>query len=253
VYDQSNLTTTTQTITGLGNTTLYYWHVRGENSAATGPWSPTSAFTTVAKPEQFAMQLSSRSLDFGAVTAYAVRCLPLIITSIGLDTLRIGSITFSNSAFKASVTRINIAPGASFTDSIQATAPGPSGILDGLAFIVSNAKTGTDTIALRLSVVLVDVGERDLHATPTVFALDQNYPNPFNPTTTIRFGLPHRSMVRLTVCNTLGQSVAELVNGELEAGYHLVQFNGETIASGVYLYRLAAGDFMQTKKFCLVR
>jgi hypothetical protein len=81
----------------------------------------------------------------------------------------------------------------------------------------------------------------------------QNYPNPFNPSTTIRFGLPERSHVLLTVFNTLGQQVATLVQGEQDAGYHEVRFDATGFSSGVYFYRLQAGNFLQTRKMALVR
>jgi hypothetical protein len=84
------------------------------------------------------------------------------------------------------------------------------------------------------------------------FTLSQNYPNPFNPTTTIRYALPHRSRVTLSVFNTLGQKVTELVNGDIDAGFHEVQFNANNLASGVYFYRLNAGSFMETNKLVLV-
>ncbi len=87
----------------------------------------------------------------------------------------------------------------------------------------------------------------------TAFRLDQNFPNPFNPSTTIRYGLPHKSAVQLTVFNTLGQQVAQLVNGDMEAGYHEVRFDGSKLASGVYLYRVQAGNFVETRKLLLVR
>ena len=88
---------------------------------------------------------------------------------------------------------------------------------------------------------------------PTAFGLYQNYPNPFNPSTTIRYGLPVRLQVTLTVYNTLGQQVAALVKGEREAGYHEAQFNGSALSSGVYFCRLQAGTFSQTRKFLLLR
>jgi hypothetical protein len=83
--------------------------------------------------------------------------------------------------------------------------------------------------------------------------LEQNYPNPFNPVTTIRFGLPARSHVTLSVFNTIGQQVATLVEGEQEGGYHEVRFDGSTLASGVYFYRLHAENFVQTKRLLLLR
>lgn len=88
---------------------------------------------------------------------------------------------------------------------------------------------------------------------PAEFALSQNFPNPFNPSTRIRYGLPNRSNVTLTVFNTLGQSVSTLVNDEMEAGYHEVQFDGSGLASGVYLYRMQAGSYVETRKLLLVR
>ena len=85
------------------------------------------------------------------------------------------------------------------------------------------------------------------------FRLEQNYPNPFNPSTTIRYGLPLRSQVTLTVFNTLGQQVATLVQGEQEAGNHEVRFDAAGLATGVYFYRLQAGSSVETKKLVIVK
>jgi outer membrane protein assembly factor BamB len=88
---------------------------------------------------------------------------------------------------------------------------------------------------------------------PMSFALSQNYPNPFNPSTTIRYGLPARLHVSLTVFNALGQQVAQIVNGEMDAGYHEVKFEAQSVSSGVYFYRIQAGEFVQTKRLLLLR
>lgn len=92
-----------------------------------------------------------------------------------------------------------------------------------------------------------------VEAFPRTLFLMQNFPNPFNPSTTIRYGLPERGRVTLAVFNMLGQQVGLLVNGVQEAGYHGVRFDGSGLASGVYFYRLEAGDQMQTKRFLLVK
>jgi predicted GH43/DUF377 family glycosyl hydrolase len=85
------------------------------------------------------------------------------------------------------------------------------------------------------------------------FQLQQNYPNPFNPSTTIKFELPNASHVSLTVHDNLGRQVSVLVNERRNAGVHEVKFDGSTLASGVYLCRIQAGDFIQTRKFVLLK
>jgi Secretion system C-terminal sorting domain len=88
---------------------------------------------------------------------------------------------------------------------------------------------------------------------PIRVELFQNYPNPFNPSTTIRYSVPTRSRVVLTVYNTLGQQVASLVNGEQEAGFYSVIFEANNLASGVYFFRLQTGSYFETKELLLLR
>jgi hypothetical protein len=100
----------------------------------------------------------------------------------------------------------------------------------------------------------INVGiDRDKNGLPTEFVLAQNYPNPFNPRTTITYGLPVMSQVRLTVYNLLGQTVATLVDENKPAGVHTVQFDATSLSSGVYLYRLEAGTFAATKKLIVLK
>jgi len=88
---------------------------------------------------------------------------------------------------------------------------------------------------------------------PKEFKLEQNFPNPFNPTTTIQYQLPQDAKVTLKVYDILGSEVATLVNEEQEAGYKEVQFNGSSLSSGVYIYRLTAGNYNSTKKMMIVK
>lgn len=87
----------------------------------------------------------------------------------------------------------------------------------------------------------------------TLFRLEQNYPNPFNPSTVITFRLAKATEVKLTVYNPLGQEIATLVNEKREAGTHTVQFDAAEFPSGVYVYKLVAGNYSETKKSLLVR
>lgn len=90
--------------------------------------------------------------------------------------------------------------------------------------------------------------------TPTTFDLAQNYPNPFNPTTTIRYSIANAVNVSLVIYNTLGEEVMTLVNNQFtEPGVYNVVFDASNLASGTYIYRLTAGDFVMTKKMVLTK
>jgi len=88
---------------------------------------------------------------------------------------------------------------------------------------------------------------------PASYVLGQNYPNPFNPTTSITFGLPKDSEVTLEVFDSMGRVVATLAKGRYQAGLHTVTFDAKDLPSGVYLYRLKAGDFVSVKKLVLTK
>jgi len=95
-------------------------------------------------------------------------------------------------------------------------------------------------------------------AVPHTFKLYQNYPNPFNPNTTIKFDLPRPERVSIKIYNILGQEVKELFDEPKKAGYHVEQWDGtdklgRPVASGLYIYRIIAGEFVQAKKMVLIR
>ncbi len=89
--------------------------------------------------------------------------------------------------------------------------------------------------------------------TPDRSYLSQNYPNPFNPVTTISFNLVKSSHVKLEVFNVAGERVATLVNESRNAGLHYVDFDASSLSSGIYIYRLIAGEVMESKKMLLVK
>jgi flagellar hook assembly protein FlgD len=88
---------------------------------------------------------------------------------------------------------------------------------------------------------------------PIEYALEQNYPNPFNPSTTIKFSLAEASDVTLTIYNTLGQKVTELVNAKLDAGRYSYQWNASDVATGMYIYEIRADKFVSVKKMILLK
>jgi hypothetical protein len=88
---------------------------------------------------------------------------------------------------------------------------------------------------------------------PTAYKLYENYPNPFNPSTTIKYDLKEANHVTLTVYNMLGQKVATLVDKQQQSGQHQVRFDATGMSSGIYFYRINAGDYSATHKMTLVK
>ncbi|HTY01354.1 MAG TPA: S8/S53 family peptidase, partial [Bacteroidota bacterium] len=109
----------------------------------------------------------------------------------------------------------------------------------------------SDTTWFRTSdTILAGVGQPDV---PKEYALYQNYPNPFNPSTTIRYDVPKESHVAIRVYNILGQEVMTLVDDTKRPGRYAVMLDGARLASGIYIYRVRAGDFVESKKLALIR
>ncbi|MBN1632663.1 MAG: T9SS type A sorting domain-containing protein [Ignavibacteria bacterium] len=96
-------------------------------------------------------------------------------------------------------------------------------------------------------------GIEELTGTAETFSLNQNYPNPFNPATQIRFSIPAAGRVDLSVYDLSGRKVAELVNSVKTRGEYVVDFNASGLSSGVYFYRLSAGNFSEVKKMTLLK
>jgi parallel beta-helix repeat protein/predicted outer membrane repeat protein len=98
-----------------------------------------------------------------------------------------------------------------------------------------------------------DVGSVGVSPLPDAYTLGQNYPNPFNPVTTIRYGLPEASHVHLVIYDIAGRSVATLIDGHRDAGFHEITFDGSHFSSGIYIYCLKADNFTATGKMVLLK
>jgi hypothetical protein len=117
----------------------------------------------------------------------------------------------------------------------------------------SNSKYVYTQLAEIKGSTILATAVRDEDLIPREPQLAQNYPNPFNPSTTFQFSITKSSNVVLEIFNILGQPVAKLVDENLSAGTYRMNFNASALSSGVYLYRLKAGDFTQTKKMVLMK
>ena len=150
----------------------------------------------------------------------------------------------------------NIAPGATVNTSSWVTIYVIDSLFPGyLNFRAEIMKDGwpywTDTLRF------YDPGwngvEGETNEAPIEYSLSQNYPNPFNPNTQIKYSIPKTSLVTLKIFNTLGEEIETLVNEEKTVGTYEVNLNAANLPSGVYFYRLQAGDFVQTRKMILLK
>jgi hypothetical protein len=125
-------------------------------------------------------------------------------------------------------------------------------------------KEGTNTVAIYgfwnwMNIDFIDIPNATVLSVdnnskiPTNYSLSQNFPNPFNPETSIRYSIPKQSHVTIKVFDILGREVTTLVNEEKNVGNYEVKFNSKKIASGIYFYRIQAGDFLSTKKMTVLK
>jgi len=118
-------------------------------------------------------------------------------------------------------------------------------LLADASMMMINRKLSPDAVVL--------TAEAENNKIPEDYILYQNFPNPFNPNTTIRFKLNDASRARLQIFDILGREVKEIVNGYLESGLHSYEFSGESLASGIYFYRLSTERYSRVKKMLLIK
>jgi type IX secretion system substrate protein len=136
-----------------------------------------------------------------------------------------------------------------FTNSTPATAYYRATAVD----YINNASSysNTDDIGIEIAGGTPDLKIAEIK--PEEFNVAQNYPNPFNPETNITFGIPEANFVTLTVYNISGEKVATLVKDQLSAGSYTAKFEGSSLPSGVYVYRINAGSYSETKRMLLIK
>jgi len=179
----------------------------------------------------------------------------------GLANTNVNALAVSGSNLFAATGSVNGSPGCVFLSTDNGTSwtsvnSGLTGIwVSSLAVSGPNIYAGTIGCGVwrRPLLEMVTSVQPGIREVPRQFLLNQNYPNPFNPSTTIRYDLPRSSMVRLNVYDILGREVAVLVNERKNAGSYEVKFDAVRLASGVYFYRIQAGDFIQAKKLVVIK
>lgn len=233
---------------GTGNTVLvdgttYYWRSRAKDSEFDGAWSDTQSFVAAAaKPTAVELASLSAISDRGRVVVEW--------TITKTDQAHAGFHVYRSLTADGTFEQL--------TDDLLTSVDATYRYIDGVVQV--NQQYYYKIEAVDIAGGTEEYGPVLLRVdAPAIFSLQQNAPNPFNPATTIRFELPNPTQVTLVVYNLLGQEVIRLLdNTAFQAGYHEVQWNGRNItgrstASGIYVYRIEAGDFVQAKKMLLLK
>ncbi len=241
VVNDAAVADTMKIVSGLNYLTTYFWRVNADAVSGTSPYSPTRRFTTgipaasapvLIYPSDMARQ-STDSMIFiwrksqPLVDKYWI---DLAVDSLFTFVVNDQNVTDTTKVFK------NLLPNQGYFWRVRAHNPGG---------------WGPYSVVRKFTRDITDVVTRP--ETPTEYQLSQNYPNPFNPATQIEFAVPKESRVTLEVYNLLGQRVVTLVDEVMGAGYHAVKFEASALPSGLYLYRMAAGQTSFIRKMMLVK
>ena len=195
-------------------------------------------------------RLSTKALQYNNTLLNGHRDTAIVVSNPGNDTLRVSDVFVSPNFSSSLRNRFVLPPGGYLVDTIR-FAPTKQGTTLGSIVFTSNAITSPDTLSISGVGVITSVEQGNI-AIPTAFALSQNYPNPFNPSTTIRFALPKTCPVTLKVFDLLGREVTTLLSQDLGAGHFAVKWQAN-VPSGIYFYRLQAGEYVETKKLIILK
>ena len=240
LLNDSTLTDTVKMVSGYPGQFSTYWRVRARNAAGASAFSAAFRFTS------------------------GIPAVPVLLSppNVTLDHPVVLSLQWEKAA-AATAYRVQLATNALFSPTVLDSA----GVTDTVVAAPSlqyytiyfwrvkatntfGAAAWTPSFRFRTAQAL-EVAETPEQ--PTAYLLSQNFPNPFNPTTQIRFAVPHAGRVVLTVFDLLGREETTLVDSEVPAGTYTVTWDASDAASGMYFYRLRAGDFVETKRMLLLR
>ena len=248
------INSTSFVLSGLTPGATYYWQVRAKSvtSGSYGAWSTLSYFTTAP----------------GAASVVPIAGSPINGTPINNTNATLSWILPAKSASTLTYD-VQYSKTADFSNEVTT-----AGNVDKASVDVNNldknavyywrvaSKTGNGDVSSYSAPTSFNTGAitsvEEKETLPATFELSQNYPNPFNPTTIINFALPKNSFVTLKVYDMLGREVKTLIDREISAGVHSFNWNaennsGQKVTSGVYIYRISAGEFTAVKKMVLIK
>lgn len=205
---------------------------------------------SVIRDVQPAFAASTASINFGTVPIGSSKQDSIVVVNASAATLIISDAASSDINFSVAPSSVSIGPSDSATFTIT-FAPSSSGAKSGYILFEHNAPGSPDSVEVSGNGIVSEVDHMD--SILPAFSLEQNYPNPFNPTTIIRYQIPQRSRVRITVHDVLGREVATLVDKTQEAGSHQQSFDASHLSNGVYFYSLNAAGKVQIRRMVLLK
>lgn len=245
ITDSATVTTNQYSIPSgkLSYNTKYYWKVAGYNTYGTGQYSTAWNFTTL-------------------------NPLPLQVTLLspanGSSNVTLTPTLFWNTAANATSYRVQVSPNSAFSyivDSATVTTNQrtiPAGKINVATTYywrvqgVNSFGNGTWSSAWNFFTIVTAAQKIGIEV-PTEYKLYDNYPNPFNPVTKIKFDIPHKSYVKLEVFDISGKKISELINQEMTEGMYETKWDASNFASGIYFYKITAGEFKKVMKMILIK
>jgi len=223
---------TSESINGTVEGQTYYWRVTARNIGGSGPWSDVWNFTIILKPTSFNLKQSgSNEITLSWTDNSEVEDGYVIERKLSEETFFTVIDTLKGS-------------GNEYID--------PDAVQGQTYFYRIKAYKGSaeSDYSNEISIIVSDIQEKE---TPIEFSVSQNNPNPFNPITKIQFALPKTARTKITIYNLLGREIMTLINKKLQAGYHEINIDATYLSSGVYVYRIQSGAFIQSKKMILMK
>ena len=246
VINDSTLADSTHEVESLAEGNKYYWRVRAENSFGWGPYSETRSFEVGSVPAAPALiEPADEAIDLPTTVTFTWAEVQganpyhlQLSTDTNFSSLVVNDSTLADSTREAP----SLAEGTQYYWRVRA----------------ENAFGWGPYSETRTFEIMKATSVEEASNIPNAFVLRQNYPNPFNPSTSISYELPKAENVRIVIYDIAGRKVRELVNENKAAGSYMVEWNGRNeqeslVASGLYVYRIYAGEFSQILKMTLIR
>ena len=226
--------TTSDTVENLNGTVegqQYYWRVAAGNIGGYGPWSDVWNFTIIIAPSALGLQKSGTN--------------EITLTWRDNSEVEDGYIIERKFSEETSFTVVDTLQGSEseYVDHVEA---GQTYVYRIKAY-KSSAESG---YSREVSIIVTGIQNEEM---PTKYSISQNNPNPFNLTTKIKFALPKTVLTKIILYDLLGKEVMTVINEKMQAGFHEINIEAGGLPSGVYLYRIQSGDFIQSRKMILMK